>query len=267
MHKIDKVNTHYTFEDLLEVMGILRGKDGCPWDLEQDHETLKDAAIEEAYELVEAINNKDVENLKEELGDLLLMVVFHSQIGSDGGAFTIDDVTDGIVTKMIRRHPHIFANDDKVSSDEVLDNWDQIKIKEKKLTTVTQDLRQVPKALPALIKSRKVQKKAAKVGFDFPSVEAAFCKVEEEVVELKEAIQSENISHIEEEMGDLLFSIVNISRFLDLNPENALTNALEKFINRFEAVESLAMTRNKNFSDMSLEEMDLLWDEVKKHEK
>ncbi len=146
----------------MHVMTLLRLKDGCPWDLEQDHESIKNAAVEEAYEMIEAINNNDMPNLREELGDMLLQVVFHSQIGKDNGTFTIDDVTDGIVEKMIRRHPHIFEHDKTLTSDEVLDTWDAIKIKEKDLSTVTDDLRQVPKVLPALIKKSKNSKKSFK---------------------------------------------------------------------------------------------------------
>lgn len=267
MHKIEKKGNHYTFDDLIAVMAILRGDDGCPWDREQDHKSIRHAVIEEAYELLDAINKDDTDNMKEELGDILLQVAFHSQMAKETDTFTIDDVMDGIVEKLIRRHPHVFEHDDDVSSDEVIESWDAIKLKEKSLETVTDDLRQVPDALPALIKSHKVQKKVAKVGFDFPTWEDAFVKVEEEVAELREAIESENASHIEEEFGDLLFAIVNISRFLGLNPENALTNAVEKFINRFEGVENLAITRDKDFRSMTLEELDALWEEVKKYKK
>lgn len=277
MYRIDKQGEYYTFEDFLRVVKALRSKDGCPWDLEQTHDSIKDAVVEEAYELKEAIINEDLPNLKEELGDLLLQVVLHSQIGDDEGTFNIDDVTDGIVEKMIRRHPHVFEQEEslmpehsdsveegqRISSGQVLDNWDEIKLREKQLHTITDDMRQVAKVLPSLIRSRKVQKKAAKVGFDFPVWQDAYAKVEEEILELKEAIISDNSSHIEEEFGDLLFAIVNISRFLALNPENALTNATEKFINRFEGVETLANTRDLDLKDMSLAQLDALWDEVK----
>lgn len=280
MYKIEKIGANYSFEDLLDVIEKLRSEEGCPWDIKQNHESMQDTAIEEAYELKEAIINNDLSNLKEELGDLLLQVVFHSQIGKDQGNFTIEDVTDGIVEKMIRRHPHVFEQEayllpkhrtdlvdgERITTDEVLDNWDEIKLKEKKLMTVTEDLRQVPKVLPALIKSRKVQKKVAKVGFDFPDFKEAFAKVEEEISELKDAVDSDNRSHIEEEYGDLLFAMVNISRFLGLNPENTLTKATEKFINRFEGVETLAIRRSKDLSAMTLQEMDELWDIVKRQD-
>ncbi|MCF8018559.1 MAG: nucleoside triphosphate pyrophosphohydrolase [Vallitaleaceae bacterium] len=256
----------YSFEDLLEVMAILRSEEGCPWDREQDHVSIKNAVIEEAYELVEAINKNDLSNLKEELGDLLLQVVFHSQIGKEAETFTIDEVVDGIVQKLLRRHPHVFDTVLAEDSETVLDQWDKIKLEEKSITTVTQDLRQVPKALPALIKAAKVQKKVGKIGFDFPDFHSAFGKLTEEAQELMEAYENKDLKAIEEELGDLLFSVVNISRFLGLNPENALTNALEKFINRFEGIENLAVSRGQDISQMGLAQMDALWSEVKKDE-
>ncbi|PKM53748.1 MAG: nucleoside triphosphate pyrophosphohydrolase [Firmicutes bacterium HGW-Firmicutes-5] len=266
MINIVKKGDTYSFEDLLEVMTILRSEEGCPWDREQDHVSIKNAVIEEAYELVEAINKNDLSNLKEELGDLLLQVVFHSQIGKEAETFTIDEVVDGIVEKLLRRHPHVFDTVLAEDSETVLDQWDKIKLEEKSITTVTQDLRQVPKALPALIKAAKVQKKVGKIGFDFPDFHTAFGKLTEEAQELMEAYENKDLKAIEEELGDLLFSVVNISRFLGLNPENALTNALEKFINRFEGIENLAVSRGQDISQMGLAQMDALWSEVKKDE-
>lgn len=257
----------YEFEDLLTVMTILRSDEGCPWDREQTHESIKMDTIEEAYELVEAIDNKDHENLKEELGDLLLHVVFHSQIAKDENRYTVDDVIQGIVTKMIRRHPHVFADSSAENAEEVLVNWESIKEVEKKNPTISEEMLMVPKALPALIRSRKVQKKAAKVGFDFESGKEAFKKVHEEVAELEEAIDLGNKAHIEEEYGDLLFAIVNISRFFGLNAEMSLTNATEKFINRFRGVEELANSQGKKLSEMTLEEMDQLWNKCKTNQK
>lgn len=263
MYKVDKVSQYYSFKNLLEVMTLLRSKNGCPWDREQSHKTLKNAIIEEAYELVEAINNEDVPNMKEELGDLLLLVVFHSQIGLEEGQFTIDDVLDTVVSKLIRRHPHVFEGDPNIGTDEVLEQWDAIKLEEKAITTVTEDLRLVPKVLPALIKARKVQKKVGKIGFDFPDWQSAFAKIEEEMEEFKEACAMGKNKEIEEEFGDLLLSMVNISRFFELNPENALTNSLEKFINRFEGIETLATSRHRDIRNMSLKELDELWNEIK----
>ncbi|VDN48096.1 Nucleoside triphosphate pyrophosphohydrolase [Petrocella atlantisensis] len=266
MINIVKKGDTYSFEDLLEVMTILRSEEGCPWDREQDHVSIKNAVIEEAYELVEAINKNDLSNLKEELGDLLLQVVFHSQIGKEAETFTIDEVVDGIVQKLLRRHPHVFDTVLAEDSETVLDQWDKIKLEEKSITTVTQDLRQVPKVLPALIKAGKVQKKVGKIGFDFPDFHSAFGKLTEEAQELMEAYENKDLKAIEEELGDLLFSVVNISRFLGLNPENALTNALEKFINRFEGIENLAVSRGQDIRQMDLTQMDALWSEVKKDE-
>ncbi|MDF1616476.1 nucleoside triphosphate pyrophosphohydrolase [Petrocella sp. FN5] len=266
MTKIEKNGETYTFEDLLQVMSILRSEEGCPWDREQDHASIKNAVIEEAYELVEAINKNDLTNIKEELGDLLLQVVFHSQIGKETATFTIEEVVDGIVEKLIRRHPHVFDTIQVANSEAVLDQWDQIKLDEKSITTITEDLRQVPKVLPALIKTTKIQKKVGKIGFDFPDIYAAFDKLTEEAQELMEAHEKKDSKAIEEELGDLLFSVVNISRILGLNPENALTNALEKFINRFEGIENLAISRGQDLSQMDLSQMDALWSEVKKDE-
>jgi len=266
MIRIEKKGNTYTFEDLLHIMSILRSEEGCPWDREQDHISIKNAVIEEAYELVEAINKNDLTNLKEELGDLLLQVVFHSQIGKEAATFTIEDVVDGIVEKLIRRHPHVFENEQADDSEAVLDQWDKIKLQEKSITTVTEDLRQVPKVLPALIKATKVQKKVGKIGFDFPDIDSAFSKLTEETQELMDAYENKDLKAIEEELGDLLFSVVNISRFLGLNPENALTNALEKFINRFEGIENLAISRGQDIGQINLAQMDALWNEVKKDE-
>ncbi|PKM67228.1 MAG: nucleoside triphosphate pyrophosphohydrolase [Firmicutes bacterium HGW-Firmicutes-2] len=266
MTRFEKNGETYTFEDLLEIMSLLRSEEGCPWDREQDHVSIKNAVIEEAYELVEAINKNDLTNLKEELGDLLLQVVFHSQIGKEAATFTIEEVVDGIVEKLIRRHPHVFDTILAPDSETVLDQWDKIKLDEKSITTITEDLRQVPKALPALIKATKVQKKVGKIGFDFPDIYSALDKLTEEAQELMEAYENRDMKAIEEELGDLLFSVVNISRFLGLNPENALTNALEKFINRFEGIENLAISSGQDMSQMDLAQMDALWREVKKDE-
>ncbi len=263
MIHIEPSGPQYTFEDFKKIVAVLRSDEGCPWDREQDHESMKNAAVEEAYELLEAINNQDVANIREELGDLLLQVVFHSQLGEEAGTFNLCDVIDSISSKLVYRHPHVFASVKVTGSEEVLENWDALKLKEKEIHSVTDDLKQVPKALPAMIRSRKVQKKAAKTGFDFENVEAVFVKMTEETAELKEAMKLKDEQAVEEEFGDLLFNMVNLSRFLGLNPENALTNALEKFINRFEGVENLAIARNEELSALSAEEMNHLWEKVK----
>jgi tetrapyrrole methylase family protein/MazG family protein len=249
----------YCFDDLVKIIKILRGDNGCPWDKEQTHESIKMDTIEEAYEVVDAINHKDDEHLKEELGDLLLHVVFHSQIAEDDGKYDIDAVADGIVKKMIRRHPHVFGEEKANSSGEVLVNWEAIKSEEKANPEISDQMDQITKALPALIRSRKVQKKAAKVDFDFESQEEVFDKIYEELGELQEALETREKVRIEDELGDVLFSIVNISRFLDINAELALTNATEKFINRFRGIENIAKNLGLKLEDMNLEEKNQLW--------
>lgn len=249
----------YGFEDLLTIMGILRSDEGCPWDREQTHESIKMDTIEEAYEVIDAINHQDDEHLKEELGDMLLHVVFHSQIAKEDGKYNIEDVINGIATKLVRRHPHVFGSVSADSSEEVLKNWEAIKSEEKENPSISEEMAHITKALPALIRSRKVQKKAAKVGFDFENIEDAFKKIHEELDELQVAITSGDKNAIEDEFGDLLFSQVNISRFLGVNPELALTNATEKFINRFRGIEDMALKQGFKLEDMSLEAMDQLW--------
>jgi len=253
----------YSFEELVEIMKVLRSEEGCPWDREQTHDTIKYAAVEESYELMEAINNKDTDNIREELGDLLLQVVFHSQMAEEEETFTLEEVVDGIASKLVYRHPHVFGDAYANDSEDVQRSWDELKKKEKAIESVTHDLRQVPMALPAQIRARKVQKKAAKVGAEFDHIEQVFGKVQEEINELKEALTNGAQSPVEEEFGDILFSIVNLSRFLGLNPENALTNSVEKFINRFEGVEKLSKAENTELSALSPDEFDRLWQAVK----
>lgn len=256
----------YTLDDFVEVMKALRGENGCPWDRVQTHESLRMDMLEEAYEAAGAIDNNDMPNLCEELGDVLMQVVFHARIEEEKGedaAFTLEDVIRGIGEKMVYRHPHVFGNGEVQADtpEEVLVNWEALKKAEKKTETQTDVMNNVPEALPALIRARKVQKKGADVGFDFAVTEDAFRKVYEEVEELEEAVKEGG--NIEEEFGDLLFAMVNVSRFLKINPEFALTKATKKFINRFEYIEKSALSAGKDLSDMTLEEMDLLWDEAK----
>lgn len=256
------MDKRYTLEDLVEIIKRLRGEGGCPWDRVQTHASLREAMLEEAYEAVDAIERKDTENLKEELGDVLLQVVFHAALEEDEGSFTIEDVIEGICKKMVYRHPHVFGDTKADTADEVLVNWEQLKKKEKHITTQSQAIKEIPMALPALLRARKVQKKAAEVGFDFPDARRAMEKVREEISELTEAIEG-NLGTEEEEFGDFLFAVVNISRFFKINPEIALTKATKKFINRFEYVENSALSEGRKLSEMTLEEMDLLWDEAK----
>ena len=235
-------NKMNTLEDLVRIIRILRGENGCPWDRVQTHASIRMDMLEEAYEAADAIDKKDMKNLCEELGDVLMQVVFHAEIETEQGGFTMGDVIQGICEKMIYRHPHVFGSG-------------------KRQETQTEVMQSVPEALPALIRARKVQKKAADVGFDFPVTADAMRKVYEEVQELEQAVRENG--EIEEEFGDILFALVNISRFLKINPEFALTKAIKKFINRFEYIEKSALLEGKALSEMSLEEMDLLWDEAK----
>ncbi len=253
----------YTFDDLHNIVERLRGENGCPWDMVQTHESMRADFLEEAYEVIDAIDQNDMENLKEELGDVLLHVVFHSSIEAGKGSFTLDDVIDGIARKMIYRHPHVFDNLHVENADEVLVNWEKLKKKEKQIQTQTDVLKHVPAALPALTRAAKIQKKAADVGFDFENTQQAMQKVYEEMDELTEAIAQGEQTHIEEEFGDILFALVNAARFLKINPEFSLTKASKKFINRFECVENSALSEGRQLSEMTLEEMDLLWEKAK----
>ena len=254
----------YGVYDLQELIAILRAPGGCPWDAEQTHESIRRNFLEEAYEAVEAIDEKSTEHLKEELGDVLMQVVFHAGIEEDAGRFNLDDVADGVCRKMILRHPHVFGDVSVSGSDEVLKNWDEIKRAEKSQETVTDSINSVAKSLPALWRAEKVQKKAAKVGFDWPDVWGAMDKLAEELTEVSDAVNGEG--NIEEEIGDLLFSIVNVARFLDVDPEVALGKACDKFTNRFAYVESAAAKQGKILADMTLDEMEALYQEGKSQE-
>ncbi len=252
-----------SFEDFIEIIRMLRAPGGCPWDREQTHRSIRNDFLEEAYESVDAIDNSDDGALCEELGDVLLQIALHSQIASEEGSFDISDVIDTVARKMILRHPHVFGEVKVDSSEEVLSNWDKIKMEEKAQHTVTDTLKSVPRAFPALMRAAKVQKRAAKAGFDWEDYRGAAEKIEEETAELKKAIECGNEAEITEEFGDLLFSAVNLSRFLKINSEQALSLATDKFINRFELVENLAVKRGIDMKTATLEELDRLWDEIK----
>lgn len=254
----------YTYEDLLEIMRILRCPEGCVWDREQDHKSIRRSFIEETYEAVEAIDNDDPVLLQEELGDVLLQVVFHAQIEAEAGRFTMDDVADGICKKMIYRHPHVFGSVEVKNSDEVLTNWDALKQKEKHQKSTTETLESVARSLPGLIRAEKVQHKAAKVGFDWDEVSGALDKVREETAEVARAIDGDGDPS--EELGDLLFAVVNVARFLKTDPEDAINRTTDKFIRRFAQVEQAARDAGKDLADMSLAEMDALWDAAKQKE-
>lgn len=254
----------YGFNDLVEIMKILRSPEGCPWDREQDHKSIRQNFIEETYEAIEAIDTEDSELLKEELGDVLLQVVFHSEIEQSQGGFNIDDVCDGVCKKLIVRHPHVFGDVVAETSDKVLTNWDNIKMKTKSQKTQSDAIDSVAKSLPALMRSTKVQQKAAKVGFDWDDVNGAMEKVSEELSELKEAVKNSDKENIREELGDLLFAVVNVSRFLKEDSEKALYDACDKFAKRFRKVEELASEKDINMKEAGIEVLDELWDEAKK---
>ena len=254
----------YNLEDLIEIMRILRSPQGCPWDREQTHQSIRMNFIEETYEACEAIDNGDTDLLKEELGDVLAQVVFHSLMEEEAGNFDINDVADGVCKKFIERHPHIFGDVTVRNSDQVLANWDDIKRTQKGHDTHFKAMDSVARSLPALMRAEKLQAKARKAGFDWPDVEGAFDKIAEETREVREAIRSGGVA---EEVGDLLFAVVNVARFLKVNPEQALDAANEKFLRRFGAMERLSKQGDKPLEQMDLSEMDKLWEKVKQLEK
>ena len=254
----------YNFNDLLRIMEILRAPDGCMWDREQDHQSIRRNFIEEPYEVCEAIDEQDPEHLKEELGDVLLQVVFHTEMEKEKGVFDIGDVADGICKKLIYRHPHIFGTVEVGSSEEILRNWDELKRKEKHQETDTSALESVAKSLPGLIRAEKLQKKAAKVGFDWENAQGALEKVEEELDEVKRAVAGDGDP--EEEIGDLLFAVVNVARHLKVDPERAMEKTCNKFVRRFAEMERQAQQENKALSDLSLTELDTLWNRSKEKE-
>ncbi len=256
----------YTVEDLYDIVRILRGKDGCPWDREQTHKSIRRDLIEECYEVIEGIDNDDPVLMCEELGDLLLQVVFHAQIGAEDGQFDMSDVADGICRKLVLRHPHVFGNVDADTSEKVLENWDKIKKEEKQRLSLADEMYAIPPSLPALMRANKVGKKSGKANFDFPTDKEAFDKVTEELSELYEAHLQGDKDHIADEMGDLLFSVVNVSRKVGVEPEEALTRATEKFMYRFKKLEEEAAKTGANLADMSPEEADILWERIKNHD-
>ncbi|SFW13752.1 nucleoside triphosphate pyrophosphohydrolase [Chitinophaga sancti] len=246
------------FERLLSIMDDLREK--CPWDRKQTIHTLRQQSIEELYELADAITTSDWKSIKEELGDLLLHIVFYAKIGSEQGQFTITDVINGICEKLISRHPHIYGDVKAEDEETVKQNWEKLKLKEGK----TSVLSGVPQSLPALVKAMRLQSKAKTVGFEWDNTEQVWEKVKEEVQELQEVVTAGNPDKIEDEFGDVLFSLVNYSRFLKIDAENALERTNKKFISRFQYIEKKAAEKGKSLDEMTLGEMDELWNEAKK---
>ncbi|MDC6362753.1 MULTISPECIES: nucleoside triphosphate pyrophosphohydrolase [Flavobacteriaceae] len=249
------------FDRLLTIMDELRAQ--CPWDKKQTMKTLRHLTIEETYELGDAILDNDLEEVKKELGDLLLHIVFYAKIGSETQNFDIADVANGICEKLINRHPHIYGDVIVENEEEVKQNWENIKLKEGKKSV----LEGVPKSLPALVKANRIQEKVAGVGFDWEHPEQVFEKLQEELGELQEEIKSNNADQMESEFGDVFFSMVNYARFLGVNPENALERTNKKFINRFQFLEGKAKEKGKTLKEMTLAEMDVFWEEAKKIDK
>lgn len=254
---------NYNFDDLVEIVKILRSPGGCPWDREQTHKSIRSNFIEETYEAIEAIDTEDTELLKEELGDVLLQVALHSQIESEKKSFNINDVCDGVCKKLIIRHPHVFGDVKADTTEQVLNNWNDIKMKTKSQKSQAQAMQSVSRSLPSLMRSTKIQQKAAKTGFDWDSADGALEKLFEECNELKAAILSNDEENEREEIGDVLFSAVNVARLLNIDSEHALYDACDKFTDRFSKVEFLANERGIDMKTASLSELDSLWDEVK----
>jgi tetrapyrrole methylase family protein/MazG family protein len=254
------------FDTLMILMRRLRAPGGCPWDAEQTHESLKRYLLEETYEVLEAIDSKSTKMLKEELGDLLLQAVFHTVIAEEKGEFTMDDVLHVLCDKLIRRHPHVFTDLKIDTIDDLVANWERIK-KAEKGEERRSTLSGVPPQLPALLRAQKISEKASRVGFDWDHVDPVFAKVLEELKELEETLFTGDQERMEAELGDLLFSIVNLGRFLSINPEDALRKTISRFISRFNYVEDSLHAQGKTLPDASLEQMDHLWDEAKKAER
>lgn len=253
----------YTIEDLVHIMERLRGEGGCPWDAAQTHDSIKASMIEESYEAIDALEKGDDALFANELGDLLLQVVFHAQIAKERDAFDLSDVLFEICEKLISRHSHVFGTDAAETDEQALDTWEKNKQKEKGLKSTTESMRDVIAALPALTRATKVQKKAKNVGFDWPSVSGAIDKLKEETAELEAAIASGVQKDIDEELGDLLFSAVNISRFVHTDAEESLRHATDKFIDRFAVLEQIAQENGENLCNLPLETLESLWQRAK----
>lgn len=259
----------YQIQDFVQLIAKLRDPNGgCPWDLKQNYHTMIPCLLEESYEVVDAIQLDNVANLKEELGDLLLQVVFLSQLATEEGKFNFDDVVNDVAEKIVRRHPHVFGDKSAHNEQEALQNWNAMKAAEKQHQAQSSILDNIPHSFPALMRAEKLQKRCAKVGFDWQEKVSVLAKIEEELSEVKQEINRPHFmpEKAEEELGDLLFTVVNLSRHLNCQAEEALRKANHKFERRFRALENKLKQQNKAFEDVSLAEMDLLWDEVKREE-
>ena len=258
-----EIKDNYDINDFLRLVTVLRSPGGCPWDRKQTHESIKKNFIEETYEVVEAINKADAEGLKEELGDVLLQVAMHSEMESEKGSFDFNDVVNDICKKLVVRHPHVFGDAAAQNSDEALQNWDQVKLKTKGMKKQGEAMIKVPREFPALMRAQKVQEKAAKAGFDWDDINGAVDKLHEEIDELETALAAGVGKDIEEEFGDVLFSCVNVSRFIGADSEEALTASTDKFIKRYLLVEQLAADDGVDMKSASIEELDKLWNKAK----
>ncbi len=268
----DRAASADAFRELINIMAQLRTPEtGCPWDVEQTFETIYPYTIEEAYEVADAIERQNMPDLKEELGDLLFQVIFHSQMAAEAGHFTVEHVVQSICEKMIRRHPHVFAGGDDRTSDEQTIAWDALKAKERAAKADSNEplsaLDGVAMALPALQRAEKLQKRAGRVGFDWPSANDVFEKLDEELAEVKEAITEGDRDHLEEEIGDLLFVAANLARKLSIDPEHALRKGNAKFERRFKAMEALAKQNGQDFDALDINSQETLWQAVKQAEK
>lgn len=258
-----EIKDEYNIEDLIRIVEVLRAPGGCPWDREQTHQSIKKNFIEETYEVIEAINKDDAEGLREELGDVLLQVLLHCQMESEKGVFDFNDVANDLCKKLVVRHPHVFGEKSAQNEAEALERWDEIKLKTKGMKKQSEAMLKVPREFPALMRAQKIQEKAAKAGFDWNDENGAIEKLLEEINELKNALSGGNQNEISDEMGDVLFSCVNISRFVNADAEEALSASTDKFLSRYLIVEKLAEQRSVNMKEAPIEVLDQLWDEAK----
>lgn len=251
------------FQSLVELIAKLRGPEGCPWDRKQTTESLKPFLIEECYEVVDTLDEGSPDKVKEELGDLLFQILFQARIAEEQGQFTIRDVIAVNIEKMTRRHPHVFGDAQLSTDKEILENWEELKKKEKGYEDRKSILEGVPRNLPSLLRAHSLQERAARVGFDWSRIDEALPKLDEEMAEFKESLKKKDAGGIEEELGDIFFMLVNIARFLGVNPENALGKTISKFIYRFRHIEEYAAKTGKSLNEMTLDEMEKLWQESK----
>ena len=258
-----EVKDRYGLSDFVDIIAYLRSERGCPWDREQTHESIRRNVLEEAYEVCEAIDEHDSDHLREELGDLLMQVIFHARMEEEAGGWDIDDVADEACKKLVHRHPHVFGSVKAETSEKVLDNWDAIKRADRAQSTMSSAMDGVSAAMPALWRSDKIQHKAAKLGFDWPTVAGAMDKVREEADELQQGIDAGDLENIKEELGDIMFSVVNVARFYKLDCEELLHAACRKFIRRFRYLEEGAASRGKKLEDMTLAEMEEIYQQAR----